>query len=153
MFLGIIVPKLSRYPHRLGYNNKMCWHLLANAARSTMRKSRISKVLPHPPFTSFTFPITPDPSRISTAQEAGSDFSCLLPASSSFVCRPFHVAFHANVAIFFLQQQQQLQGFPLFVLLQPSYRENFKFSHSQFAVTNANDAPPTSYTIKKGNKL
>lgn len=101
MYLGIIVPKLLRYPHRLGYNNKMCWHLLANAARSTMRKSRISKVLPHPPFTSFTFPITPDPSRISTAQEAGSDFSCLLPASSSFVCRPFHVAFHANVAIFF----------------------------------------------------
>jgi len=61
MYLGIIVPKLLRYPHRLGYNNKMCWHLLANAARSTMRKSRISKVLPHPPFTSFTFPITPDP--------------------------------------------------------------------------------------------
>jgi len=92
------VPKLLSYPHFLGYNNKMCWHLLANAARSTMRKTRIGKSCPSPHLHPSLFP-SPPPSRIFPAQGAGSDFSCLLPASSSFVCRPFHVAFLANVAI------------------------------------------------------
>lgn len=136
-------------------------------ARSTMRKTRISKVLrsafgPPPPiyilhFSHHLHPFFHFHSSFShhPVQGAGSDFSCLLPSSSSFVCRPFHVAFLANVAIFCSSSSSSGSSSslapvpPLFVLLQPSYRENFKFSHSQFAVTNANDAAPTNLHHEK----
>jgi len=114
-------------------------------------KNSYRKVLPLPPFTSFTFPITPAQSNFPRPRSRQRFF--LFAACVFVFCLPPFSCRVPRKRRHFLQQRLHRFPFrscsPFFVLLQPSYRENFKFSHSQFAVTNANDAPPTSYTIKR----